>query len=215
LREGLIKDLKIYPLSAESTLRLVDLVPNTLVGMMAAKYRPDVTAYALHAQLIGPLEDIDRERQQLLDRPEIRQIYQEAHEVDVAMVGIGAVGPETPGFCSIAEHYGVSPQKLTTMKVVGEINYQPFDGHGHLVRQDELEGLSKRVVAVAAEHLREMTRHHGKLVIGIAGGRYKIEAIRGALLGHLCNVLITDEEVAQALVHESRASDFYSQEQHG
>ena len=67
LREGLIKDLKIYPLSAESTLRLVDLFPNTLVGMMAAKYRPDVTAYALHAQLIGPLEEIDRERQLLLE----------------------------------------------------------------------------------------------------------------------------------------------------
>jgi deoxyribonucleoside regulator len=215
LREGLIKDLKIYPLSAESTLRLVDLFPNTLVGMMAAKYRPDVTAYALHAQLIGPLEEIDRERQLLLNRPEIRKIYEEAHEVDVAMVGIGAVGPETPGFCSIAEHYGVSPQKLTAMKVVGEINYQPFDGRGHLVRQDELEGLTKRVIAVAAEHLRDMTRQHGKLVIGVAGGRYKLEAIRGALLGRLCNVLITDEEVAQALVHESRPSELYTEDLHG
>ena len=130
------------------------------------------------------------------------------------MVGIGAVGPETPGFCSIAEHYGVSPQKLTAMKVVGEINYQPFDGHGHLVRQDELEGLTKRVVAVAAEHLRDMTRQHGKLVIGVAGGRYKLEAIRGVLLGRLCNVLITDEEVAQALVHESRPSDLSPEGQH-
>ncbi|RPJ31099.1 MAG: MarR family transcriptional regulator, partial [Planctomycetaceae bacterium] len=204
LRESLIKDLKIYPLSAESTLRLVDLFPNTLVGMMAAKYRPDVTAYALHAQLIGPLEEIDRERQLLLNRPEIRKIYEEAHEVDVAMVGIGAVGPETPGFCSIAESYGVSPQKLKAMKVVGEINYQPFDGEGHLVREAEIEGLTKRVIAVAAERLREMTRQHGKLVIAVAGGHYKIEAIRGALLGKVCNVLITDEAVAQALMRESR-----------
>jgi DNA-binding transcriptional regulator LsrR (DeoR family) len=122
------------------------------------------------------------------------------------MVGIGAVGPETPGFCSIAEHYGVSLQKLTAMKVVGEINYQPFDGQGHLVRQDELEGLTKRVVAVAAEHLRDMTRQHGKLVIGVAGGRSKLEAIRGAVLGRLCNVLITDEEVALALVQRPRLS---------
>jgi deoxyribonucleoside regulator len=207
LREGWIKDLKIYPLSAESTLRLVDLFPNTLVGMMAAKYRPEVTAYALHAQLIGPLEDIDRERQVLLDRPEIRQIYGEAHEVDVAIVGIGAVGPETPGFCSIAEYHGVPPQKLKAMKVVGEINYQPFDGSGHLVREAELEGLTKRVIAVPAERLREMTRQHGKLVIAVAGGGYKLEAIRGALLGKLCNVLITDEEVAQALVREPQLQE--------
>jgi deoxyribonucleoside regulator len=215
LRESLIKDLKIYPLSAESTLRLVDLFPNTLVGMMAAKYRPDVTAYALHAQLTGPLEEIDRERQLLLNRPEIRKIYEEAHEVDVAMVGIGAVGPETPGFCSIAESYGVSPQKLKAMKVVGEINYQPFDGRGHLVRQAELEVLTKRVIAVAAERLREMTRQHGKLVIAVAGGQYKLEAIRGALLGRLCNVLITDEEVAQALVRKSRAQEVASDGLHG
>jgi deoxyribonucleoside regulator len=210
LREGLIKDLKIYPLSAESTLRLVDLFPNTLVGMMAAKYRPDVTAYALHAQLIGPLEEIDRERHILLNRPEIRKIYEEAHEVDVAMLGIGAVGPETPGFCSIAEYYGVSPQKLKAMEVVGEINYQPFDGSGHLIRQAELESLTKRVIAVSADHLCAMTRQHGKLVIAVAGGRYKLEAIRGTLLGKLCNVLITDEEVAQALVRESRPQEFGS-----
>jgi deoxyribonucleoside regulator len=205
LREGLIKDLKIYPLSAESTLRLVDLFPNTLVGMMAAKYRPDVTAYALHAQLIGPLEEIERQRQVLLSRPEIRKIYEEAHEVDVAMVGIGAVGPETPGFCSIAEYYGVSPQKLKAMKVVGEINYQPFDGRGYLVKQAALENLTKRVIAVSADRLREMTRQYGKLVIAVAGGGYKLEAIRGALRGKLCNVLITDEGVAQGLVRESRS----------
>src|SRR4029453_13363739 len=33
------RDLVLYPLSGESTLELVDLFPNTLVGMMAAKYR--------------------------------------------------------------------------------------------------------------------------------------------------------------------------------
>jgi DNA-binding transcriptional regulator LsrR (DeoR family) len=60
-----------------------------------------------------------------------------------------------------------------------------------------------------------MTRQHGQLVIGVAGGRNKLEAIRGALLGRLCNVLITDEEVAQALVHESRASELHTEGLHG
>jgi deoxyribonucleoside regulator len=208
LREGLIKDLKVYPLSAESSVKLVDLFPNTLVGMMAAKYRPDVTAYALHAQLIGPLEEIERERRTLLSRPEIRKIYEEAHDVDVAMVGIGSIGPETPGFCSIAESYGVSPQQLEAMQVVGEINYQPFDEAGSLVKQAELENLTQRVIAVSAERLREMIRHHGKLVIAVAGGRQKIPAIRGALAGKLCNVLITDEEVALALVRGGGRGNF-------
>lgn len=214
LREGLIKDLKIYPLSAESALKLVDLFPNTLVGMMAAKYRPDVTAYALHAQLIGPLEEIERERRVLLTLPEIRKIYEEAHDVDVAMVGIGSIGPETPGFCSIAEHHGVPPHQLKAMKVVGEINYQPFDGGGNPVKQPALEKLTKRVIAVSAERLREMTRQHGKLVIAVAGGRHKLGAIRGALAGRLCNVLITDEEVAHALGRGSRPQSHTAESLH-
>ena len=53
-----------------------------------------------------------------------------------------------------------------------------------------------------------MTRQHGKLVIAVSGGLYKLDAIRGTLLGRLCNVLTTDEEVAQALVRESRPPDF-------
>src|SRR6267378_3021657 len=44
LRERRLRDLVLYPLSGESTLELVDLFPNTLVGMMAAKYRPHVRA---------------------------------------------------------------------------------------------------------------------------------------------------------------------------
>ena len=44
LRERRFRDLALYPLSGESTLQLVDLFPNTLVGMMAAKYRPHVHA---------------------------------------------------------------------------------------------------------------------------------------------------------------------------
>ena len=44
LHERRFRDLALYPLSGESTLELVDLFPNTLVGMMAAKYRPHVHA---------------------------------------------------------------------------------------------------------------------------------------------------------------------------
>src|SRR5204862_371715 len=50
LRERRLRDLVLYPLSGESTLKLVDTSPNTLVGMAAAKYRPHVTAYALPVQ---------------------------------------------------------------------------------------------------------------------------------------------------------------------
>ena len=71
--------------SGESTLKLVDLFPNTLVGMMAAKYRPHVSAYALPVQHLVSLREIERERRRLLRDPEIRSIYEAAQDVDIAL----------------------------------------------------------------------------------------------------------------------------------
>jgi DNA-binding transcriptional regulator LsrR (DeoR family) len=37
-------------------------------------------------------------------------------------------------------------------------------------------------------------------VIAVAGGRAKVEALRGALAGRLLNTLVTDEDAAVALL---------------
>ncbi|MGH7335329.1 MAG: sugar-binding domain-containing protein [Candidatus Rokuibacteriota bacterium] len=37
-------------------------------------------------------------------------------------------------------------------------------------------------------------------MIAVAGGRPKIDAVRGALRGRFMNVLVTDEDVAQAVL---------------
>jgi DNA-binding transcriptional regulator LsrR (DeoR family) len=202
LKDHRFKGLTLLPLSGESTLKLVDLFPNTLVGMMAAKYRPHVTAYALPVQLFGSLTEIRKERQRLLRNPEVRRIYDEAQQVDIVLVGIGMIGEETPGFCSLAESCGVSVKKLRSFGVVGEINYQPFDHAGRIVSRKELTALTQRVLAVSAERLREMSQQYGKHVIAVAGGKEKLEAIRGALQGKFFNVLVTDEDTALKLLEK-------------
>lgn len=203
LRERKFRDLTLFPLSGESTLKLVDLFPNTLVGMMAAKYRPHVTAYALPVQLFGPLREIEAERRRLLKNPEIRRIYERAQDVQIALVGIGMIGEETPGFCSLAESYGVSVKKLRALGVVGEINYQPFDVRGQVSDRKELRELTRRVLAVSAERLRALSKSYGKYVIAVAGGQQKRQAIRGALRGGFMSVLITDEDTALTLLEDS------------
>ncbi len=200
LRERRFRDLTLYPLSGESTLRLVDLSPNTLVGMMAAKYRPHVAAYALPVQHLTSLREIERERRRLLRDPEVRKIYEAAQAVDIALVGIGMIGGETPGFCQLAEAYGVSVRTLRKLGVVGEINYQPFDAAGKLVDRRELRPLFRRVLSVTAERLQALSRADSSYVIAVAGGRQKTAAIQGALRGRFLNVLITDEDTALALV---------------
>jgi hypothetical protein len=57
---------------------------------------------------------------------------------------------------------------------------------------------------VSRENLR------GKpLSIGIAGGAGKVAAIRAALKGKWCNVLVTDEKTASAIVNEKARAGRY------
>ena len=203
LRERRFRDLVLYPLSGESTLKLVDLFPNTLVGMMAAKYRPHVTAYALPVQHLLSLREIERERRRLLRDPEIRSIFEAAQAVDIALVGIGLIGEQTPGFCSLAESYGVSVKRLRQLGVVGEINYQPFDAAGAIVDRRELRALMHRVLSVDAARLQALSRRADRYVIAVAGGKAKLEAVRGALRGRFMNVLVTDQDVAAGLLERS------------
>lgn len=203
LRERRFRDLEIYPLSGESTLQLVDLFPNTLVGMMAAKYRPHVRAYALPVQVLGSFAAAQRERRRLLQRGEVRRIYEAASDVDIVLVGIGMIGEATAGFCSLAEFYGVSVRRLRALGVVGEVNYHPFDRDGQLIDRKELRPLTQRVLAVPPSRLRELSGQYGKLVIAVAGGPDKHEAILGAMRGRFANVLVTDEETAEALLAAS------------
>jgi deoxyribonucleoside regulator len=200
LRERRFRNLELYPLSAESTLQLVDLFPNTLVGMMAAKYRPHVRAYALPVQVLGSQAESQRERRRLLRKGEVRRIYQAAHGVDIALVGIGLIGEATAGFCSLAAFYGVSVRRLRALGVVGEINYHPYDRDGVVVDRKELRPLTQRVLAVTPARLRELSATYGKLVIAVAGGPDKRAAILGAMRGRFANVLVTDEDTAGALL---------------
>jgi DNA-binding transcriptional regulator LsrR (DeoR family) len=130
----------------------------------------------------------------------VRRVYEAAQTVDVALVGVGQIGEQTPGFCALAESYGVTVRRLREFGVVGEINYQPYDAEGRIVDQPELRVLMHRVLSVSGERLQDLSRREDRYVIAVAGGRSKIDAVRGALRGRFMNVLITDEDVAQAVL---------------
>jgi DNA-binding transcriptional regulator LsrR (DeoR family) len=48
--------------------------------------------------------------------------------------------------------------------------------------------------------LRELSRQEDRTVIAVAGGKAKVTAVRGAMLGRFCNVLVTDVDVAAAVL---------------
>src|SRR5439155_10511450 len=157
-------------------------------------------AYALPVQHLVSLREIERERRRLLRDPEVRQIYDAAQAVDVALCGIGMIGDQTPGFCALAESFGISVKRLRQLGVVGEINYQPFDAEGEIVDQPELRALMRRLLSVDGARLQALSKRDDRRVIAVAGGKDKRHAVRGALAGGFLNVLITDEDLAGLLL---------------
>src|SRR5204862_288938 len=167
LRERRLRDLALYPLSGESTLKLVDIFANTLVGMMAAKYRPHVRAYALPVQHLLSLKEIERERRRLLRDPEVRSIYDAAQDVDIALAGVGVIAEQTPGFCALAESYGVSVKRLRQLRA--QHHAQPRGGAvpvavraAHRLRHDAVDDAQTQQLGRRGAHgLRRLRRPGG------------------------------------------------------
>ena len=199
LKDGTSKKIKIYPLTAETSLEWTDISPNTLVGMMTAKFRPDAKGYSLPAQLIRN-GSAERNRKSFLDNQEIKKIWDESQHVDIALTGIGGVDSSSPGFCEFASRNGISEKKLEKLGMVGEFNYQPIDETGNALVAPEIESLSRRFIGVPLTRLRDLAQSRASLVIAIAGGPNKKAAIKSALNGGLFNVLVTDQETAQFLL---------------
>jgi DNA-binding transcriptional regulator LsrR (DeoR family) len=109
------------------------------------------------------------------------------------------IAEDTPGFCRLAESSGISVRRLRRLGVVGEINYQPFDGEGRIVERSELRALMGRLLSVDGQRLRELSRRRDRFVIAVAGGKAKRAAVAGALRGRFMNVLVTDAELAASL----------------
>src|SRR5262249_23464361 len=79
---------------------------------------------------------------------------------------------------------------LRQQGAVGDVCLRFFDTNGNPVANS----LDRRVIGLRLEQSRKVGRS-----VGIAGGEQKFEAIRGALLGKLINVLITDRRTAERL----------------
>jgi DNA-binding transcriptional regulator LsrR (DeoR family) len=129
-----------------------------------------------------------------LDDPFVQEAMVLYDQVSLALVGIGALEPST----LLARSGNVfSPRELDVLRAhgaVGDICLRFFDAAGTPVATP----LNERVIGMNLEQLRRVPR-----AVGIAGGRKKLAAIRGALGGRWINVLITDGFTAAQLVRTS------------
>jgi len=119
-------------------------------------------------------------------------------QVTIALVGIGATEPSR-ALASSGNSF--SPQEikfLASRGAVGDICLRFFDSTGGQVVTE----LNDRVISMGFDQLHAVRR-----VVGVAGGKRKTNAILGALVGKLVNVLITDLATANRLLEAEAAPE--------
>jgi deoxyribonucleoside regulator len=162
-----------------------------------AEYMVDLVAEAFGGQMVTCSAPM------LVDRPEIlvsllsdsrvASALNIARQANVALFGVGNVSESSSPYKA-----GYYDQKLLERArrdgAVGEICGRFYDSDGRSCSPN----LDSRTLAVELENLKQKA-----LSIAVAGSPNKVNAIRGMLRGQFCNVLITDEITAKALLSSS------------
>lgn len=147
----------------------------------------DCSCWLLPSQSI---EHSVEDRARLSNTPEVSAVIEKFSEVDVAIVGIGELEPSQL-LKNSGNYYNEEMLRLLASRgAVGDICLHYFDACGRAV-------LSKDEDPVIGMELEQLAAC--PLVIALAGGEKKHQAIYGALQGKYVNVLITDFATARYL----------------
>jgi len=120
----------------------------------------------------------------------IKTVIDKAKSADIAVVGIGSPKQSSTmikrGYFSVKEF-----AKLNNKGVVGDICTIFYDIQGNIIKHS----LHNKMIGLGSEELKLVP-----IVIGVACGEDKKEAILGALRGGYVNIIVTNERVAEYLI---------------
>ncbi|RPI53582.1 MAG: sugar-binding transcriptional regulator [Chloroflexi bacterium] len=210
-----IKEKDVIGISWGSTLScMVDaiqprLVPNAqVVQVIGGLGRPESEVHATDlcrrlARLLGcrltllpaqGIVDSQRVKEVILSDSHVQRALELFPRLTIAMLGIGSPTPESVLIRdgSILDREDL--EEVLQKGAVGDIALRFFDLDGRPVRSE----IDERVIGISLDQLTRVDR-----VVGVAGGPQKIQALQGALLGRLINVLITDHVTASQLLHNA------------
>ena len=157
-------------------------------------YLPTVgtTAYSMHLFLTpSPLVVSSRQvRDALLDEKSLQDVSTMTEHADMSVVGIGAAVEGA----TVLRNGILNEGELAVLKMqgaVGDVLNHFMDKDGTLIKTE----IEDRVISTDLDKLRQL-----KNVVGVAGGKDKVTAIKAVLNGGYLNVLITDSDTAAELL---------------
>lgn len=153
-------------------------------------------AQKLHVQPIllhAPgIVDNSRTRELLMRDSNIRDTFRYFGELDLAIVGIGAIRPAIQSML-IASGY-ISATELKSLKragAVGDVFSYFIDDDGEVVRTE----LYDRLITIGLADVRRIPT-----TLGVATGAAKARALAAAMRGGFINTLIADSSLARAVL---------------
>jgi DNA-binding transcriptional regulator LsrR (DeoR family) len=166
----------------------VSMNPYIMAEKMARKL--DASFYNIWAPAIAQT----KERAEVFkSEPWIKEVLDIGARADIILISIGEATKAASLF-KMGYLSSVDLQRLIGKGAVGDILCRYFDAEGRFV-DDEVHD---RVIGISMEVFGDRR----KLIIGVAGGAAKVDAIRAALVRKYINVLITDERTAAELLRK-------------
>ncbi len=126
----------------------------------------------------------------MLSDPFVRETMDLFAKITLAILGIGGIEPSSMLARSGNVFSSSELQDVKDAGGVGEFSLCFFDADGKTVKTP----LADRVIGISREELTQIDR-----VVALAGGPSKVDAIRGALLTGVIDLLITDKFTAARL----------------
>lgn len=180
------RDITFMPLVGGIGETNVNIHPNSIALDLARKFKGDCKL--LHAPSI--VDDPARKDMFIQDK-NIRNLFELMKKVDVSLMGIGYPLLNTSTLVESGYFTVEYIEKLEGAGAVADISSLFIDKYG---KGDAFE-LNRRVIGIGLEDIRKIP-----LKIGVAGYIVKKEAILASLVGGYIDVLIVDENTAEAVL---------------
>ena len=183
-----IRDLMVYTLVGGASMSS-NFQPNLLAQRFINKF--DGQSVVITAPFMCQYEKLCSE---IKKEPAIADILTASHDLDLTLVGIGEEPEEGADHLSDYPFDKDTIDDLVRSHAAGDICGNFFTVEGRLCDT----ALKNRIVSI---DITDLPSH--RCVIGMGGGRKKINSILGALHGHYLHVLITDVQTAEAVLAKS------------
>ena len=158
-------------------------------------YLPNTSSNVFNARLYlipSPLLlSSQKLRDSMRQEPVVEEVYRMIPLSRMSVIGIGSMSREA----TILKNGVLNENDFLKLQgAVGDLLSHFVDREGKLISVEQ----DRQLMSTSLEDLRMLEN-----VIGVAGGLSKVDAILAALRGGYVDILITDEETAQALLEQS------------